>query len=154
MTHVVAEPRTISQLAVALNLSAPSVYSHITDLLNSELLRESKEFEKKHPSEHYYEPNFPVFKAAECSEFRSLCDDLATELTTLFEKHQATMEQAFQKTRLPDQGWQLADVTQCLYANIYRGARAQLEERGLLASRVKHSNGAEWVFWAEEHEGI
>lgn len=154
LNQLVAEPKTISQLAVALNLSAPSVYSHITDMLNSELLRESKEFQKKHPSEHYYEPNFPVFKAAECSEFRSLCDDLANELTSLFERHQDAMEQAFQKTGLPRQGWQLSDVTQCLYANIYRGARAQLEERGLLASRVKHSNGAEWIFWAEEHEQI
>jgi hypothetical protein len=115
-------------------------------------LRDSKEFEKKHPSEHYYEPNFPVFKAEACAEFRGLCDEITKELTALFEKHEAAMEQAFLKTNLPAQGWQLSDVTQCIYANVYRGARSQLEERGLLASRVKHSNGAEWIFWAEEHE--
>ena len=152
VTQLVDEPKTISQLAVALNLSAPSVYSHINDMLKSELLRESKEFEKKHPSEHYYEPNFPVFKTAACAEFRDLCEEITKELTALFEKHQAAMEQAFLKTDLPAQGWQLSDVTQCIYANIYRGARSQLEERGLLASRVKHSNGAEWIFWAEEQE--
>jgi hypothetical protein len=39
-----------------------------------------------------------------------------------------------------------------LYANMYRNARTLLEERGLLRSRVKHSNGAEWIFWAEEPE--
>ena len=152
LTQVAEEPKTISQLAVTLNLSAPSVYSHINDMLKSELLRESKEFQKKHPSEHYYEPNFPVFKADACVEFRGLCDELAAELTALFEKHQAAMEEAFLKTNLPAQGWQLSDVTQCIYANIYRSARTQLEERGLLAPRVKHSNGAEWIFWAEEQE--
>lgn len=152
LTQLADEPKTISQLALALNLSAPSIYSHINDMLKSELLRESKEFEKKHPSEHYYEPNFPVFKADACAEFRGLCEEITKELTALFEKHQAAMEQAFLKTNLPAQGWQLSDVTQCIYANVYRGARSQLEERGLLASRVKHSNGAEWIFWAEEHE--
>jgi DNA-binding transcriptional ArsR family regulator len=152
LTHLADEPKTISQLALALNLSAPSIFSHINDMLKSELLRESKEFEKKHPSEHYYEPNFPVFKAEACAEFRGLCDEITKELTALFEKHEAAMEQAFLKTNLPAQGWQLSDVTQCIYANVYRGARSQLEERGLLASRVKHSNGAEWIFWAEEHE--
>jgi DNA-binding transcriptional ArsR family regulator len=152
LTQLVDEPKTISQLALALNLSAPSVYSHINDMLKSELLRESKEFEKKHPSEHYYEPNFPVFKADACAEFRGLCDEMSKELTALFEKHHAAMEQAFLKTNLSVEGWLFSDVTQCIFANVYRGARTQLEERGLLASRVKHSNGAEWIFWAEEHD--
>ena len=62
------------------------------------------------------------------------------------------MERAFRNTGLPDQGWELMDVTQCLYANMYRSARTMLEERGLLASRAKHANGAEWIFWAEERE--
>jgi hypothetical protein len=35
---------------------------------------------------------------------------------------------------------------------MYRGARTLLEERGLLAPRKKHANGAEWIFWAEERE--
>jgi DNA-binding transcriptional ArsR family regulator len=147
-----AEPKTISQLAQALSLSAPSVYTHINDLLESELLRESKEFEKRHPSERYYEPNFPVFKAEECAEFRSLCEEMAQKLATLFEKQQKAIEQTFRKTNLPAQGWELSDVTQCLFTNMYRGARTLLEERGLLAPRKKHANGAEWIFWAEERE--
>ena len=146
------EPKTISQLAQALNLSAPSVHTHINDMLKSELVRESEEFEKRHPSERYYEPNFPIFKAEECAEFRSLCEDMAQQLASLFERRRAKMERAFQNTSLPAQGWKLTDVTQCLYANMYRGARTLLEERGLLAPRAKHANGAEWIFWAEEHE--
>jgi DNA-binding transcriptional ArsR family regulator len=147
-----AEPKTISQLAQALNLSAPSVYTHINDLLESELLRESKEFEKRHPSERYYEPNFPIFRAEDCAEFRTLCEEMAQQLVSLFERQQTRMEQAFHKTDLPAQGWRLSDVTQCLYTNMYRGARTMLEERGLLKAREKHANGAEWTFWAEVQE--
>ena len=146
------EPKTVSQLAHALNLSAPSVHTHINDMVSSELLRESAEFEKRHPTERYYEPNFPVFKAEECAEFRTLCEEMAEQLATLFERRRASMERAFHKTTLQDHGWKLSDVTQCLYANMYRGARTLLEQRGFLASREKHANGAEWIFWAEERE--
>ena len=152
LTLLADEPKTLSQLAQALNLSPPSVHTHINDMLKSELLRESEEFEKKHPSERYYEPNFPVFKAEECAEFRTLCDEMAEQLATLFEQRRAKMERAFNNTSLPEHGWKLSDVTQCLYANMYRHARTLLEERGLLAPRAKHANGAEWIFWAEEHE--
>src|SRR5690242_5071329 len=146
------EPKTISQLAQALSLSAPSVYTHINDMLESELLRESEEFEKRHPSERYYEPNFPVFRAEDCAEFQTLCDEMAQQLVALFERRKPKMERAFRKTNLPEQGWELSDVTQCLYANMYRSARTMLEERGLLARRAKHANGAEWIFWAEEEK--
>src|SRR5689334_12619089 len=152
LTLVAEEPKTISQLAQALNLSAPSVYTHINDMLESELLRESEEFEKKHPSERYYEPNFPVFKAEECAEFHALCDEMAEQLATLFERRRAKMERAFRSTNLPDHGWELSDITQCLYANMYRKARTMLEQRGLLTPRAKHANGAEWIFWAEERD--
>ena len=43
---VAQEPRTISQVAEALSLSAPSVYTHVRDLLKSELLREAVEWER------------------------------------------------------------------------------------------------------------
>src|SRR5215213_1709880 len=152
LTLVADEPKTISQLAQALSLSAPSVYTHINDMLESELLRESEEFEKKHPSERYYEPNFPIFKAEDCAEFEALCDEMAQQLAALFERKRSKMERAFRNTGLPDQGWKLTDVTQCLYANMYRSARTLLEQRGLLASRAMHTNGAEWIFWAEERE--
>ncbi|HZI60526.1 MAG TPA: winged helix-turn-helix domain-containing protein [Pyrinomonadaceae bacterium] len=152
ITLVAHEPKTLSQLAQALNLSPPSVHTHINDMLKSELLRESEEYEKKHPTERYYEPNFPIFKAEECAEFQTVCDEMAQQLATMFERRQAKIEKAFRKTSLPDHGWELSDITHCLYANMYRSARTLLEERGLLSSREKHANGAEWIFWAEERE--
>jgi DNA-binding transcriptional ArsR family regulator len=147
---VAREPQTISQLASALDLSPPSVHTHINDLMNSELLRESEEWEKKYPTERYYEPNFPVFKTKECAEFKALCEEMSDEVVALFERKRVQMERAFRKTSLPKQGWELSDVTQCLYANMQRGARALLEQRGMLTAREKHANGAEWIFWAEE----
>jgi DNA-binding transcriptional ArsR family regulator len=149
---VAREPRTISQLAEALALSAPSVHTHVSDMIKSELIRESEEWEKQHPTERYYEPNFPVFGAEECAEFRGLCDEVAQQIATLVEKKRAKMERAFGRTGLADRGWDLSDVTQCLYANMQRGARLLLEERGLLVPREKHTNGAAWIFWAEEPE--
>ena len=147
---VAREPRTISQLATALNLTPPSVYTHINELIKSELLRESEEGVKKYPTERYYEPNFPVFKAKECAEFKTLCEEMSEEVVALFEGRRAQMERAFAKTSLTQQGWELSDVTQCLYANMQRGARELLEQRGILTPRERHANGAEWIFWAEE----
>jgi DNA-binding transcriptional ArsR family regulator len=152
VTLLADEPKTISQLAQALNLSPPSVFSHVNDMLKSELLRESEEFEKRHPSERYYEPNFPVFKAKDCAEFRSLCDEMAQQLASLYEAQRPKLEEAFDRTDVPNHGWKFSDVTQCIYANMYRSARTLLEQRGLLTSRRKHANGAEWIFWAEEPE--
>ncbi len=146
------EPKTITQIAEALSLSAPTVHTHVSEMLRSELLREAVEWEKTHPAERYYEPNFPVFRSEECAEFKALCEEMSGELVTLFEKQRQKMERAFRKTGLAKQGWELSDVTQCLFANMYRGARASLEQRGLLSPREKHANGAQWIFWAEEPE--
>ena len=149
---VAREPKTISQLAEALDLSPPSVHTHINDMVKSELLRESEEWEKKYPTERYYEPNFPVFRAADCAEFKALCEEMSQELVSMFEKKGQKMEQAFRKTGLSKQGWELSDITQCLYANMQRGARTLLEQRGFLSPRQKHKNGAKWIFWAQEPE--
>jgi DNA-binding transcriptional ArsR family regulator len=149
---VAREPKTTSQLAEALELSIPSVHTHVNDLMKSELLRESDEWEKKYPTERYYEPNFPVFKAEECAEFRSLCDEMAEEVSRIFEKKRARIERAFKRTSLVNDGWKLSDVTQCLYANMQRSARERLEKSGMLARSRKHSNGLDWIFWAQEEE--
>jgi DNA-binding transcriptional ArsR family regulator len=143
-------PNTITQIAETLGLSAPSVHTHVTDLVRSELLREAVEWEKTHPAERYYEPNFPVLRDEECAEFMALCEEMSKELVTLFERKQKKIERAFHKTGLPQKGWETLDITQYLFANMYRGARSLLEQRGLLSSRLKHKNGAQWVFWAEE----
>lgn len=149
---VARQPKTISQLAEALDLSPPSVYTHINDMMKSELLRESEEWEKKYPTERYYEPNFPVFKAEECAEFRTLCEEMAQQVVAMFERKRAKMERAFRRTHLANQGWEFSDITQCLYANMQRSARTLLEQRGVLSPRQKHKNGAKWIFWAQEPE--
>jgi DNA-binding transcriptional ArsR family regulator len=145
-------PNTITQIAEVLGLSAPSVHTHVSDMLRSELLREAKDYEKTHPAERYYEPNFPVLKAEECEEFTALCEEMGKELVKLFEKKRQKMERAFRKTSLTKQGWELSDITQCLFANMYREARTKLEQGGLLSPRERHANGAKWIFWAEEPE--
>src|SRR5215210_8747920 len=83
---VAQEPKTISQVAEALGLSAPSIYAHVSDMLKSELLREAVEWEKTHPAERYYEPNFPVIREDEAEELCRLCDDLASKVAALFKK--------------------------------------------------------------------
>jgi DNA-binding transcriptional ArsR family regulator len=145
-------PKTITQIAEVLGLSAPSIHTHVSDMLRSELLREAVEWEKTHPAERYYEPNFPVFKAEECAEFKALCLEMSKEVSALFEKKRTKIERAFRQTSLAKQGWELSDITQCLYANMQRGARTLLEQRGVLSAREKHANGAQWIFWAEEPE--
>jgi DNA-binding transcriptional ArsR family regulator len=144
------EPKTISQLAQELNLSAPSIHTHISDMMKSELLREAVEWEKTHPAEKYYEPNFPVLKAGARAEFQELCAELSERVADLFEKKLPQMERAFGKTDLINQGWAFSDLTQYLYACVQRGARQLLEERSALSPCEKRKNGAAWVFWAEE----
>ena len=149
---IAREPKTIAQLAKELDLSQPSIHRHIGEMMASELLRESEEWERRYPTERYYEPNFPVFKATECAEFRTLCEEMAEQVVSLFERKRAKMERAFARTTLANQGWEFSDITQCLYANMQRSARSQLEQRGVLLSRQKHKNGAAWIFWAQEPE--
>ncbi|HEX6182884.1 MAG TPA: winged helix-turn-helix domain-containing protein [Pyrinomonadaceae bacterium] len=147
---VAQEPRTISQLAEALRLSAPSVHTHVSDMLKSELLREAVEWEKTHPAERYYEPNFPVIKAGEAAELCELCDDLAVKVADLFKKHRQKLEKVFRETPLAERGWDFAEVAQFVFASVQRGARERLEQDGTLAPPRTHQNGVEWVFWAEE----
>jgi DNA-binding transcriptional ArsR family regulator len=147
---VADEPRTISQLAGALSLSSPSVHAHIGDMVRSELLRESEAREKLHPSERYYEPNFPVVKAGERAAFEKLCGEMSAQVADLFASRLPQLERAFARTDLAARGWAFADVAQYLYARVQRDARALLEERATLPPPREHRNGAEWVFWAEQ----
>lgn len=147
---IAEEPKTISQLAQELNLSAPSIHTHISAMMKSELLREAVDSEKTHPAERYYEPNFPVVKAEARAEFEQLCLSLAERVAVLFEQEQSQLESAFRQTRLADHGWTFSDIAQYLYACVQRGARQRLEERQVLPTCAKHQNGVEWIFWAQE----
>jgi hypothetical protein len=112
-------------------------------------LREAAEWEKTHPAERYYEPNFPIIKEEEAEELCELCDDLAVKVADLFKKHQRKMEKAFRETPLSDRGWDFAEVAQFMFASVQRTAREMLEQDGTLAPAKPHRNGVEWVFWAE-----
>jgi hypothetical protein len=48
---------------------------------------------------------------------------MAEQVAALFEKKRAQMQRAYRKTGFAGRGWGLTDVTQCLYANMQRGAR-------------------------------
>ena len=148
LNAIAQEPKTISQIAAALRLSAPTVHGHVRDMLSSELLRESKRWEKMHPTERYYEPNFPVLREDECTELCDLCDELATKVAALFKKHERELKRAFNKTPLSGHGWDFAQIAQCVYARVQRSARQQLEQDGTLAPPQPHRNGVDWVFWA------
>ncbi|MCI0488987.1 MAG: winged helix-turn-helix domain-containing protein [Blastocatellia bacterium] len=150
---VAQEPRTVAQIAKAMDLSQPSIHTHVREMIESELLRESSEMEKQYPSERYYEPNFPVVKADEVAEFEAICREASELVAGLFEKNSKRLEKAFDKTSLAERGWTFEDLGQFLFARIQRGARHLLEERGVFPSRQKHKNGVDWVFWAEEKNG-
>jgi hypothetical protein len=149
---VARAPRTISQLAKELKIAAPTVHTHINEMLMSELLRDSEEWEKLHPKERYYEPNFPVVWKRDRAEFEEICRKMSAHFAEVFEQARPQFEEAFAKTGLVDRGWEFADLAQYFYACIQRSARKTLEERGSLPRAENHSNGIEWVFWAEEAE--
>ena len=146
------EPKTISQIAATLGLSAPSVHTHIREMLRSELLRDAVEWRRTYPAERYYEPNFPVIKEDEAAKLCGLCDALAKEMASLFKKHQRQLEKAFHQTPLSNRGWDFAEVAQYVYASVQRGARELLEQNGTLASPKTHENGVAWVFWAKQQK--
>lgn len=147
---VARQPRTLSQLAKELSIAPPSVHAHISEMIESELLRDSEETEKLHSKERYYEPNFPVVWADDRIEFDKICEELCDDVAEIFEKSRPRFEDAFRKTSLGEKGWEFTDVTQYLYACIQRGARRRLEDRGMLRLATTHQNGVDWTFWAEE----
>jgi DNA-binding transcriptional ArsR family regulator len=142
-------PKTISQIAAALGLSAPSIHTHIREMIRSELLREAVEWVRTYPAERYYEPNFPVIKEDEAAELCGVCDELAEKVAILFKRHERQLEKAFRQTPLSNR-WDFAEVAQYVYASVQRGARELLEQNGMLASPKAHKNGIAWVFWAKQ----
>ena len=143
-------PKTVAQLAKELNLAQPTVLRHVGEMMASELLRESEEWERRYPTERYYEPNFPIIRGDERDEFETICEQMAEAIAELFEKKRNKLEAAFNKTALPEQGWTFPHIAQYVFARAQRAARETLERRGVLLPREQHGNGVEWIFWAEE----
>src|SRR5215217_9066467 len=61
------QPRTITQLAEILGISAPAVHRHVVDMLADELIQEVDLVvpRRSRSSERYYRPNFPVVLSAD-----------------------------------------------------------------------------------------
>lgn len=151
---VAEEPKTISQLAKAINLSAPSIHKHVNELLSSELIRDSIEWEKLHPKERYYEPNFPVVRAEECEGLHEICEKMSESIADLFTSARPQFERAFTESGVAGSGWTFDDLSQCVFARIQRNARELLEQRGLVSPPKRHQNGAVWTYWAEMKNGV
>jgi hypothetical protein len=81
----------MSQIAAAVGLSVPTVHSHVREMLSSEILRESEQWEKTHPAERYYEPNFPVINEEDCTELQQVCGELAAQIAALFKKQRPSL---------------------------------------------------------------
>lgn len=143
-------PNTITQIADILGLSAPSVHTHVSDMIRSELLREAVQWQKVHPAERYYEPNFPVISEDTAKELCRLCEDLGTEVAAIMKKNHRKLEKAFRATPLQERGWSFEDVAQFIFASVLRSARKQLEAEGVISAPKPHRNGVDWVFWAVE----
>jgi len=150
---VAEEPKTISQMAKAMNLSVPSIHKHVNELLQSELIRDSIEWEKLHPKERYYEPNFPVVRADECEAVQEICEKMSETIADMFASARPGFERAFDESGLAGSGWTFDDVSQCVFARIQRNAREMLEQRGLVSPAKPHRNGSVWTFWAELRNG-
>jgi DNA-binding transcriptional ArsR family regulator len=150
LCSLASAPKTIAQLARELGLSGPSVFTHVTEMAASELVREANDQRKRYPAERYYEPNFPVVSRQERPCFEGVCEELSNEMASLFERHLGRLREAFERTTLSQRGWAFEDLTHYLFARAQRGARAALEDQGTLPPRSAHLNGVEWVFWAEE----
>jgi DNA-binding transcriptional ArsR family regulator len=153
LNAVAPQPKTIANLAAELALSQPAVHRHVTDMLRSELLREAVEWEKKHPAENYYEPNFPVVRSRERAVLEPICTAIAERFAELFALEEPELRQALERSGIIDGGRTFDVLAQYCYAQAQRGARRLLEQRGILPPPEKHCNGANWLFWAEEPNG-
>ena len=149
---VFRQPKTIARVAKELGLSQPAIHTHVTEMLRSELLRQSVRSKKKHPAENYYEPNFPVIAAADRAAFENMCRAMAEQIARTFEMKHAEMKALVRKAKVGEQGWSFSDVVDFFYTSAYRGARKLLEQRGVVPARKKRKNGAAWIFWAEESD--
>jgi DNA-binding transcriptional ArsR family regulator len=150
LCSVARQPKTITQLARELEISPPSVFTHVNEMISSDLLRIADEQAKRYPTERYYEPNFPVVRRGEREKFDLLCDELSEQFASAFARKLKKLEQAFNLTTLPARGWKFEDLAHYLFARVQRGARERLEDDGALPPRQARHDGSEWNFWAEE----
>jgi DNA-binding transcriptional ArsR family regulator len=146
------QPRTIAQLAQLLGLSPPAVHRHITELLNSELIREVPvpPTQRRSPVERHYRPNFPVVRASDRRELQPVLEELASMIAEVFRAGQGSIATAIDRTGLLARGESVDALLHYLYTEAVRTARSRLEAEGALPPWPEHQDGSHWMWWAEE----
>src|SRR5215204_873183 len=152
LNAIYRQPRTITQLAEHLGISAPAVHRHVGEMLASELIAEVDVTapERRRGSERYYGPNFPVLLASDQATLQPVLEDLAADITAAFRRQQNALPNAFARTSLPARGESFETLLHYIYATATRLARERLEAAGELPPWPEHADGSRWVWWAEE----
>jgi AcrR family transcriptional regulator len=152
LNAIYRQPRTITQLAELLGISAPAVHRHIGDMLADDLIQEVDLAapQRSRGSERYYRPNFPVVLAADRDALQPVLEDLAADIAAVFQQRQEALANALAETSLPARGEPVELLHHYLYATATRLARARLEVDGALPPWPDHADGSRWIWWAEE----
>ena len=152
LNAIYRRPRTITQLAELLGVSAAAVHRHVGGMLADGLIQEADPAvpQRSRGSERYYRPTFPVVLAADHATLRPVLEDLAADIAAAFRRRQAALGDAFARTGLPARGEPFEALLHYLYATAARMARARLEAEGVLPAWPEHADGSRWIWWAEE----
>lgn len=152
LNAIYRQPRTTTQLAELLGISAPAVHRHIVDMLADELIQEVDLAapQRSRGSERYYRPNFPVVLAADRTALQPVLEELATDIVGVFRQRQEALANSLTDTSLPARGEPVELLLHYLYATATRLARARLEAAGSLPPWPEHADGSRWIWWAEE----
>jgi predicted ArsR family transcriptional regulator len=152
LNAIYRQPRTTTQLAELLGISAPAVHRHVVDMLADELIQEVDLVapQRSRGSERYYRPNFPVVLATDRAAFQPVLEDLSADIAAAFRRWQDALAKAAAQTSLPARGESMEMLRHYLYATATRLAREHLEANGTLPSWPEHADGSRWIWWAEE----
>jgi hypothetical protein len=152
LNAIYRQPRTITQLADLLGISAPAVHRHVVDMLADDLIQEVDLAapQRSRGSERYYRPNFPVVLAADRDALQPVLEDLAADIAAAFRRRHAALTNALADSSLPARGEPVELLRHYLYATATRLARARLEADGALPPWPDHADGSRWIWWAEE----
>jgi hypothetical protein len=152
LNAIYRQPRTITQLAELLGISAPAVHRHVVDMLADDLIQEVDLAppQRSRGSERYYRPNFPVVLAADRDALQPVLEDLAADIAAVFQQRQEALANALAETSLSARGEPVELLHHYLYATATRLARARLEAAGSLPPWPEHADGSRWIWWAEE----
>src|ERR687897_1894553 len=106
LNAIYRQPRTITQLAELLGISAPAVHRHVVDMLADDLIQEVDLAapQRSRGSERYYRPNFPVVLAADRAALQPILEELAVDIAAAFHRRRELLAHAFADMSLPAPG--------------------------------------------------